>query len=122
MKMFYEWQDGECELRCPVCGFECTHIQQVVLAARREDQDPTWIVVDVVTGQVATIPPGFGAPPPIPHELGRRHAQYLLGACENGCSFWVGFQQHKGATLVEGGELGREALRRIDGLGVAIET
>lgn len=104
MKM-YEWNDGLNELRCPICGFESTHIEKVVIAARGEDRDPTWVVVDVETAEVATIPPGFGAPPPIPHTLARRHAEYLLGNCESGCRFWIAFQQHKGATEVYSGPL-----------------
>lgn len=91
----------EGDLLCPTCGWECTHVHKVLVAARDEDDEPTWVVIDVVTGVTSIVPPG--APPPWAAlgqlDVRRRHAQFLLASCEEGGHlFLVHFQQHKGAT------------------------
>jgi hypothetical protein len=87
-------------LACPICGFGYVHINQVMVAARREDERPTSILVDAVTGYVArgshtAVPAG-----PTVGE-GRRHRIALLGSCEEGHEFAIVFTQHKGNTFVE---------------------
>lgn len=92
------YSDGS--LACPVCGFGCTHIDRVAVAARKEDDQATPITVDAITGYVTkggmnTVPAGAMV------GEGRRHRIALLGACESGHQFAIVFTQHKGATYVE---------------------
>ncbi len=87
-------------LACPVCGFECTHIDHVVVAARREDGPIVPIFVDGGTGDVhhntrpEDVPAG-------PMGDGRRHRIALLGRCEQEHEFAIVFTQHKGYTFVD---------------------
>jgi hypothetical protein len=92
--------NAEGDLLCPTCGCETTHVHNVLVAARGEDRDPTWVMVDVVTGETRMLPPGAAAPMAA-LDVRRRHAQFLLTSCEEGGHlFLVHFQQHKGATQV----------------------
>lgn len=95
---YSEWgmEDG---IACPLCGFSCTHINRVEIAARSEDQIPSHIAVDATSGTIET-----RADPPVGSAVGegRRHRIALIGTCE-GCpaTFAIVFTQHKGDTLVE---------------------
>lgn len=90
----------EAGIACPLCGFACTHIDRVEIAARAEDRPPTHITVNAVSGIIQT---RADAPPVGPTVgEGRRHRIALIGECENGCHpFAIVFTQHKGDTLVE---------------------
>lgn len=86
-------------LRCPHCGDQWTHIDQVDVAARREDGPFTDITVDATTGRIDT----QGATAIGTHVgIGRRHRIVLAGSCEIcGATLELIFTQHKGQTLVE---------------------
>jgi hypothetical protein len=92
--------DDNGDLLCPTCAWDCTHIHKVLIAARSEDDDPTWVVVNVVTGETRILPPTVSTSLSA-LDVRRRHAQFLVGSCEEGGhSFLVHFQQHKGATQI----------------------
>lgn len=81
---------------CPVCGFQYTHLDKVLVAARREDEPITPIFVDAVTGFVSKnthAVPG--------DDSARRQRIAVLGTCESGHEFAIVFTQYKGSTYVE---------------------
>ncbi|GAA2760590.1 hypothetical protein [Actinopolymorpha rutila] len=88
-------------LLCPLCGKDTTHLDEVRVSARPEDDEPNEIAVDTGTGRVRThedIPAPMGDRV---HE-GRRDRIALVGWCEQcGDTFALVFTQHKGATFVE---------------------
>jgi hypothetical protein len=87
-------------LLCPVCGFNATHVDEVRIAARREDRDFNLVTVDAVTGRVAT---HEQSPVPVGEAVaaGRRHRIAVMGRCEEGHDFAIVFTQHKGSTFLE---------------------
>ena len=81
-------------LLCPMCGFDCTHVDSVtVLVAggpgvrvRASGEDSSAHALSEFVDD---------------RDDGRRHSIVLEGTCEDGCSFTIGFQQHKGATFLQ---------------------
>lgn len=90
--------DGNGIFRCPVCGDEWTHIDDVYVAGRpREDGEVVPVHVDS-SGRVTQ-----GLPVSLPNtDVGRRHVITLAGWCEScGIHFGIEFKQHKGQTMVQ---------------------
>lgn len=88
------------QLLCPMCGFEFTHVEQVFIAARDNDQEPNEIAVHAKSGEIEqyrSVPAPVG---PLVR-VGRRHRIVLAGSCEEGHGFAIVFTQHKGHTYVE---------------------
>ena len=88
-------------LRCPQCGDEWTHVDEVRIAARGEDAPFTHIRVDAQSRRVET---HCQDPAPTGIEVGdgRRHRIALMGWCETCRGTWaLVFTQHKGITFVE---------------------
>jgi hypothetical protein len=87
-------------LLCPVCEFDATHVDAVLVAARTEDAEFNEIKVNAITGAAQTHRDQCA--PSGPHQgEGRRHRIALEGSCENGHYFAIVFAQHKGGTFVE---------------------
>lgn len=81
-------------LICPVCGDSNTHLNDVYVAGRNEEDGP---VTQVRINSRAELHNET-----IPIEWGRRHSLGVGGYCENGGHrFVIEFMQHKGETLVE---------------------
>jgi hypothetical protein len=88
---------------CPTCSSEYTHIEQVFVSARREDQVSNEITVNALSGQVRT----HRQDPSPAREIvgrGRRQRISVAGHCEEGHRFALVFTQHKGVTYVEWAE------------------
>lgn len=92
----YADDPDEDALACPTCGWGCTHIERVLVAARREDAPVTPILVDAIASTV-----DLSRDLAIPGHEGRRQRIALIGHCECGHDFVIVFTQHKGGTYVE---------------------
>tara|TARA_S200002703_G_C3727790_1_gene223655 strand:- start:414 stop:800 length:387 start_codon:yes stop_codon:yes gene_type:complete len=92
------FENGEQILKCPVCDFEFTHIENVSTFARTEDEDTHMETrVDLNTSETTTKKVnGHGNNP-----SGRRNGLILHGHCEQGHVFDVEIFQHKGQTYFE---------------------
>ncbi|WP_326956885.1 hypothetical protein [Amycolatopsis sp. NBC_01286] len=86
---------------CPACDDEYTHVEEVQIAARGEDEMPNEITVDAVTGRVETHGNSPAPTGTVVHD-GRRQRIAVTGHCESGGhNFAIVFTQHKGQTLLE---------------------
>ncbi len=86
--------DDDNQLKCPVCGETQTHINQVLVAGRFEDEREKYLQVDALNAAVFI-------PDEVPGVQGRRHRIALQVDCEFGHTSYLIFRQHKGCTLVE---------------------
>lgn len=81
-------------MACPLCDGEYTHVEEVIMAGRSQEDGPvmsTHIGSDGLVRSQTVSASGSG----------RRHTITLLGNCELcGGSFSIAFQQHKGQTLI----------------------
>jgi hypothetical protein len=91
------------EMVCPRCseGAGC-HIERVEVGARREDEEPVTLSIDLLDGQVT--------PTDLPHASPRRQWVTLLGYCEAGCRWSLTLAQHKGETLVQWVDLSQDSV------------
>jgi hypothetical protein len=81
-------------MACPLCGGEYTHVDDVVMSGRGQEDGPvttTRVGSDgLMKGQTVS-----------PSGSGRRHTITLLGSCEMcGGGFLITFEQHKGQTFI----------------------
>lgn len=94
-------------LKCPVCGFDATHVDAVAVAGRAEDGPEAYAQLDRfgLLSYPESVPTGAEA------GEGRRHRIALIGSCEVGHEFAIVYTQHKGTTFVETVDLGPSAPR-----------
>jgi hypothetical protein len=104
-------------LLCPMCGFNCTHLDVVYVAARPTGEDGDVLPIRIDSSGSATF--GNSVQLPIP-DVGRRHVISIVGYCE-GCAagFALEFMQHKGETLVAVREAERKGFR-VDDAGLIL--
>lgn len=88
-------------LCCPRCRGYCTHMENVQIAARREDDPFNEIKVNAVTGKIVTHDDS-SAPAGEAVGEGRRQRIAIDCYCEIcGGTFHLVFTQHKGVTHIE---------------------
>ena len=90
-------------MNCPVCGFECTHINGVEVFSRGEDAEEhvhTTVNMEEKSTKVENVK-GHGRNP-----SGRRDGVILSGYCESGCKFEIEIAQHKGNTFFKSNRTG----------------
>ena len=95
--------DGEQSMNCPVCGFECTHINGVEVFSRGEDAEEhvhTKVDMEEKSTKVENVK-GHGRNP-----SARRDGVILSGYCESGCKFEIEIAQHKGNTFFKSNKTG----------------
>jgi len=91
---FTTYDGGNDEIHCPICGMENTHITDVEVYARGEDDKRcNEVRVCSYSGDIST-----KATDNTNNPSARRHAIVLKGHCEGGCNFDISFAQHKGRT------------------------
>lgn len=85
-------------LRCPCCGWDCTHGDDVFVSTASGDVTHLRASGEDDSAEVVEV---YNRENPIP-DAGRRHAIAIRFWCEEcGCRFTLEFLQHKGETRVE---------------------